>query len=161
MAFLAFQKLRQERRDRRVAELIQQDKEIDNQMQAAAIERAKELDTTVKGKYSIWRKEYENPNSDSTLKLMRDQIIMAKAYASIAKAKNESDLFDSLIKHSRKSQLAIGEANSDAELQPRYCCIKFLLFTFMCWLLVLMWGFCSSPHPVHLIGRKKLVTLCL
>lgn len=111
-------KLRQERRDRRVAELIQQDKEIDNQMQAAAIERAKELDTTVKGKYSIWRKEYENPNSDSTLKLMRDQIIMAKAYASIAKAKNESGLYDSLIKHSRKSQLAIGEANSDAELQP-------------------------------------------
>ncbi|KAJ8572107.1 hypothetical protein K7X08_008618 [Anisodus acutangulus] len=112
------QRLRNERRERRSAELIQQDKEIENQIQDAAIERAKELDTTSKGKYNIWRKEYENPNSDSTLKLMRDQIIMAKAYATIAKAKNEDSLYDSLIKHSRESQLAIGEATSDAELQP-------------------------------------------
>ncbi|KAI8028561.1 putative galacturonosyltransferase 3 [Camellia lanceoleosa] len=110
--------LRQRRRDLRAAELIRQDKEIDNQMHAAVIDRARELDTTVKGKYSIWRKEYENPNSDSTLKLMRDQIIMAKLYASIAKAKNESGLYDSLIKHSRANHYAIGDASSDAELQP-------------------------------------------
>uniref|UniRef100_A0A5B7BPM4 Hexosyltransferase n=1 Tax=Davidia involucrata TaxID=16924 RepID=A0A5B7BPM4_DAVIN len=111
-------RLRQERRNLRTAVLIQQDKQIDNQMQAAAIERAKEFDTTVKGKYSIWRREYENPNSDSTLKLMRDQIIMAKAYANIAKAKNETGLYDALMKHSRESQRAIGEASTDAELQP-------------------------------------------
>lgn len=89
-------------------------------MQEAAIERARELDTTVHGKYGIWRKEYENPNSDSTLKLMRDQIIMARAYATIAKAKNETLLYDSLLKHSRESQHAIGEATSDAELPPRF-----------------------------------------
>ncbi|XP_009623514.1 probable galacturonosyltransferase 3 isoform X1 [Nicotiana tomentosiformis] len=112
------QRLRNERRDRRTAELIQQDKEIENQIQDAAIQRAKELDTTSKGKYNIWRKEYENPNSDSTLKLMRDQIIMARAYATIAKAKNEDALYDSLIQHSRVNQLAIGEATSDAELLP-------------------------------------------
>lgn len=88
-------------------------------MQEAAIERARELDTTVQGKYGIWRKEYENPNSDSTLKLMRDQIIMARAYATIAKAKNETSLYYSLLEHSRESQFAIGEATSDAELQPR------------------------------------------
>ncbi|XP_071921955.1 probable galacturonosyltransferase 3 isoform X1 [Coffea arabica] len=110
--------LRQERRERRTAELIQQNKETDDKMQEAAIERAREFDDTVKGKYSIWRKEYENPNSDSTLKLMRDQIIMARAYATIAKAKNEMVLYDSLIKHSRESQFAIGEATSDVELQP-------------------------------------------
>ncbi|XP_059647377.1 probable galacturonosyltransferase 3 isoform X2 [Cornus florida] len=110
--------LRQERRNLRTAELIRQDKEIDNQMQAAAIERAKELDTTIKGKFSIWRREYENPNSDSTLRLMRDQIIMARAYASVAKAKNETSLYDTLIKHSRESQRAIGDASLDAELQP-------------------------------------------
>ncbi|PSS21816.1 Galacturonosyltransferase [Actinidia chinensis var. chinensis] len=109
--------LRQQRRVLRTAELIREDKELDNQIQAVAIERAKELDTTVKGKYSIWRREYENPNSDATLKLMRDQIIMAKAYASIAKAKNETSLYDSLVKHCRQSQHAIGEAHSDAELQ--------------------------------------------
>lgn len=113
------QKLRLERRERRTLELIQQGKERDSEMNAAAAERARELDTTVMGRYSIWRKEYENPNSDSTLKLMRDQIIMAKAYAKIAKAKNYDSLYDSLLEHSRKSQYAIGEANSDAELQPR------------------------------------------
>lgn len=113
------QALRQERRERRTADLIQQSAEIDNQMQEAAIERARELDTTIHGKYGIWRKEYENPNSDSTLKLMRDQIIMARAYAMIAKAKNETLLYYSLLKHSWESQLAIGEAISDAELPPR------------------------------------------
>ncbi|GFY89749.1 galacturonosyltransferase 3 [Actinidia rufa] len=111
------QMLRQQRRVLRTEELIREDKELDNRMQAIAIERAKELDTTVKGKYSIWRREYENPNSDATLKLMRDQIIMAKAYASIAKAKNENGLYDSLMKHCRENQHAIGEARSDAELQ--------------------------------------------
>nr|GMD39020.1 probable galacturonosyltransferase 3 isoform X1 [Ipomoea batatas] len=110
---------RKERRERRTAELIQQDKEIDNQMQNAAIERAQKLDTTIKGKFNIWRKEYENPNSDSTLKLMRDQIIMARAYATIAKAKNDSTLYNSLMKQSRESQIAMGDASSDAELQPR------------------------------------------
>ena len=58
-------------------------------MQATAeIENLKNMDTVVKGKYCIWRRDFENPYSNSTLKLMRDQIIMAKAYANIAKAKN-------------------------------------------------------------------------
>ncbi|KAM7470986.1 hypothetical protein LguiA_009169 [Lonicera macranthoides] len=110
--------LRQKRRAQRAAELIQIDQATDSQMQEAAIKRSKEFDPNVKGKYSIWRKEYDNPNSDSTLKLMRDQIILAKAYASIARAKNETGLYNSLIKHSRKSQSAIGEASLDAELNP-------------------------------------------
>lgn len=113
--------LRKERRQRRIADLIKQDKETEKQVQEAAIERTRKLDTTVKGKYSIWRKEYENPNSESTVKLMRDQIIMSRAYATIAKAKNESVLYDSLTKHARESQLAIGEASTDAELHARSC----------------------------------------
>ncbi|GMH13501.1 hypothetical protein Nepgr_015342 [Nepenthes gracilis] len=110
--------LRQQRRDIRTAELIQQDKKMNDQMESAAIQRSEGLDTTVKGKYSIWRRDYENPNSDATIKLMRDQVIMAKAYASIAKVKNESDIYDSLMKHSRESVRAIWEANSDAVLLP-------------------------------------------
>lgn len=112
--------MRQERKNLRTAELLSLDKEADNQMAAAAIERSNSLDTTIKGKYSIWRRDYENPNSDSTLKLMRDQIIMAKVYANIAKSKNESSLYNSLMTHSRRSQLVIGEASSDAELHSRY-----------------------------------------
>ncbi|KAL5562343.1 hypothetical protein UlMin_032090 [Ulmus minor] len=115
---LTRQKMRQERRKLRTAELLSQDKEADEQIAVAAIERSENFDTTIKGKYSIWRRDFENPNSDSTLKLIRDQIIMAKAYANIAKSKNDSSLFDTLMMHSRRSQLAIGEASSDAELQP-------------------------------------------
>ena len=115
------QVLRQRRRDLRTAELLRQDKEADKQMQATtAIENLKNMDTAVKGKYSIWRRDFENPNSDSTLKLMRDQVIMAKAYANIAKSKNQSILYNSLLKHVRENLRVIGEANSDAELHPRY-----------------------------------------
>ncbi|KAM4089581.1 hypothetical protein ACB094_07G164000 [Castanea mollissima] len=109
---------RKERRDLRTAQLIQQDKETDNQMAQAAIERSKSLDTTVKRKYNIWRQDFVHPHSDSILKLMQDQMIMAKAYASIAKSKNESELYSALMAHSNASKIAIGEAHSDAELHP-------------------------------------------
>src|ERR1044072_1237970 len=112
--------MRQERRKTRAAELIQQDKETSNRIVSAAIEHSEGFDTTIKGKYSIWRREYESPNSDSTLKLMRDQIIMANAYANIAKSKNKTDIYEALVKHSRDSQQAIGEASSDAELLHGY-----------------------------------------
>lgn len=115
------QVLRKKRSDLRTAELVRQDKEADKLMQATlAIENLKNVDTVVKGKYSIWRRDFENPNSDSTLKLMRDQIIMAKVYANIAKSKNQSVLYNSLLKHVRENLHVIGEANSDAELHPRY-----------------------------------------
>ncbi|XP_031380911.1 probable galacturonosyltransferase 3 isoform X2 [Punica granatum] len=110
--------MRQERRERRTAELIRLDKERDSQMVDAAIERSKNLDTTIQGKYSIWRRDYENPNSDSTVRLMRDQIIMAKAYATIARSKNDTVLYNSLMKHSRENQQIIREASSDADLDP-------------------------------------------
>lgn len=113
------QVLRKKRSDLRTAELVRQDKEADKLMQATlAIENLKNVDTVVKGKYSIWRRDFENPNSDSTLKLMRDQIIMAKVYANIAKSKNQSVLYNSLLKHVRENLHVIGEANSDAELHP-------------------------------------------
>lgn len=108
--------MRQERRKARAAELIQEDKETDNHIVSTAIEHSEGFDTNIKGKYSIWRREYENPNSDSTLKLMRDQITMAKAYANIAKSKNKTVVYEALVKHSRDSQQAIGEARSDTEL---------------------------------------------
>lgn len=129
MTILVLQMLRQNRRKLRTSELIQRDKDMDEQMQEAAIGRSRTLDNLSQGKYSIWRRDYESPNSDSTLKLMRDQIIMAKAYANIAKSNNESTIYDSLMKHSRESQHVIEEANSDAELPQRSTpCFLFLLF---------------------------------
>ena len=109
-------------------------------MAQAAIERSKSLDTTVKRKYNIWRRDFVHPHSDSILKLMQDQMIMAKAYASIAKSKNESELYNALMAHSNASQSAIGEAHSDAELHPRYCCSlsSVLVTRHTCSLLVFM-----------------------
>ena len=60
--------------------------------------------------------EHENPNSDYTLKLTRDHIIMAKAYANIAKSKNETYLYKSLINHLRENWPIVGEANTNSEL---------------------------------------------
>jgi len=120
--------MRQERRKARTAELTQENRETNNRVVSAAIKHTEGFDTTIKGKYSIWRREYENPNSDSTVKLMRDQIIMARAYANIAKSKNKTDLYEALVKHSSDSQLAIGEASSDTELHPGYLCISLVLF---------------------------------
>ncbi|KAJ6369076.1 hypothetical protein OIU78_001444 [Salix suchowensis] len=113
------QRARKDRRVLRTSVLIQQDiGAADNQTEVNAFIWSKSLDTSSKGKYSIWRRDFDSPNSDSTLKLMRDQIIMAKAYANIAKSNNVNTLYNSLMKQSRESQLAIGEAMSDAELHP-------------------------------------------
>ncbi|KAJ0076929.1 hypothetical protein Patl1_35727 [Pistacia atlantica] len=108
---------RQERRELRTAQLIQEDKENDDKIQATAFELSRSLEPGVM-KYSIWRRDFESPNSDSTLKLMRDQIILAKAYAHVALANNESSLYKSLMQHCSESQHAIGDATSDAELHP-------------------------------------------
>ncbi|KAF6148250.1 hypothetical protein GIB67_012025 [Kingdonia uniflora] len=113
------QKLKWERKERRTAELIQQNKEAEHQMQAEAIEPSQNLNTTVRGKYSLWKREYGNPNADSALKLMQDQIIMAETYGSIAKTKNKVSLYDSLMKHIKDNQHTIGEASSDAQLNTR------------------------------------------
>ena len=88
-------------------------------LENAAIERSKSVDTAVLGKYSIWRKENENENADSTVRLMRDQIIMARVYLSISKMKNKLDLFQELQIRLKESQRALGEATSDSDLHQR------------------------------------------
>ncbi|KAL0660602.1 hypothetical protein Bca4012_081187 [Brassica carinata] len=118
-AKLKRQSLRQERRAQRTLELIQQDKESDKQMQEAAIHKSMTFENFLVGKYSIWRRDYESPNADAILKLMRDQIIMAKAYAHIAKSKNASNLYLFLTQQSRENQRVLGKATSDADLPSR------------------------------------------
>ncbi|KAL1190181.1 putative galacturonosyltransferase 3 [Cardamine amara subsp. amara] len=115
-AKLKRQILRQERRGQRTQELIQQEKETDEQMQEAAIEKSMSFENSVIGKYSIWRRDYESPNADAILKLMRDQIIMAKAYANIAKSKNATNLYVFLKQQCRENQHVIGKATFDADL---------------------------------------------
>ncbi|KAJ4727058.1 Hexosyltransferase [Melia azedarach] len=108
--------LRDKRREKRAAELMQQDDEAIVKLENAAIEHSKSVDSSVLGKYSIWRKENENDNSDSTVRLMRDQMIMARVYLSIAKMKNKLDLQQELQTRLKESQRALADATADADL---------------------------------------------
>ncbi|KAF5731682.1 hypothetical protein HS088_TW18G00366 [Tripterygium wilfordii] len=112
----ARRKLRDKRLEKRTAELVQRDDEAIVKLENAAIEHSKYVDTAYLGKYSIWKKENENDNSDSTVRLMRDQIIMAKVYLSIAKAKNKLDLHQALQIRIKATQHSLGEATTDADL---------------------------------------------
>ena len=113
------QQLREKRREKRVAELLKQDDEATARLENAAIERSKLVDGAVLGKYSIWRKEMDSENSDSTVRLMRDQMIMARVYLSIAKMKNKRDLLQDLQTQLKESQRALGESSADSDLHPR------------------------------------------
>lgn len=110
--------LRQKRREKRSTELIQQDEEERVELENAAIKRSKEVDSAVLGKYSIWRRENENENSDSTVRLMRDQLIMARVYSSISQARNNLDLNQELMLRIKECQRALGEAITDSDLPP-------------------------------------------
>lgn len=111
--------MREKRREKRASELLQQDDEATVKLENAAIERSKSVDTAVLGKYSIWRKENENENNDNTVRLMRDQIIMARVYLSIAKMKGKLDLYQELQARLKESQRALGDSSSDADLHQR------------------------------------------
>ncbi|KAI4965625.1 hypothetical protein ZWY2020_051263 [Hordeum vulgare] len=57
---------------------------------------SRNFDNKVKVSYNIWRQEFHHTNTDSTVKLMKDQIIMAKCI--------------------KESKAAIGDAHMDSEL---------------------------------------------
>lgn len=97
--------------------MVKQDDEATLRLETAAIERSKSVDSAVLGKYSIWRKENENENTDSTVRLMRDQIIMARVYISLGTMKNKSELVQELQNRLKESQRALGEATADSDLQ--------------------------------------------
>lgn len=109
--------LREKRREKRAADLIKKDDDVTLRLENAVIERSKSVDSAVLGKYSIWRKENENENSDSTVRLMHDQVIMAKVYVSLATMKNKTDLAKELQNRLKESQRALGDAMADSDLQ--------------------------------------------
>ncbi|KAL3840290.1 hypothetical protein ACJIZ3_024881 [Penstemon smallii] len=116
-AKLARRQLREKRREKRAGDLEKQDVEVIAKLESAAIERSKSVDSAVLGKYSIWRKENENENPDSTVRLIRDQMIMARVYISLARMKNKLDLANELQNRLKESQRSLGEATADSDLQ--------------------------------------------
>lgn len=111
--------MRERKREKRAADIVKRDDDVSVKLENAAIERSKSVDSSVLGKYSVWRKENENDNSDSTVRLMRDQMIMARVYISIATMKNKLDLAHDLQTRLKESQRALGDAGSDADLTRR------------------------------------------
>ncbi|KAK4752290.1 hypothetical protein SAY87_021088 [Trapa incisa] len=115
-AKLTRRQLREKRREKRVAELVRHDDEAAIKLENAAIERSKSVDLAVLGKYSIWRRDIENENSDTTVRFMRDQMIMSRVYLTLAKMKSKLDLFQELQTQIKDSQRVLGEATTDADL---------------------------------------------
>ncbi|XP_060205126.1 polygalacturonate 4-alpha-galacturonosyltransferase-like [Lycium barbarum] len=115
-AILARRQLRERKREKRAATLVKQDDDVTVNLENAALERSNSVDSAVLGKYSIWRKENENENTDSKVRLMRDQMIMARVYISIATMKEKRSLAHELQKQLKESRRALGEAISDADL---------------------------------------------
>ncbi|KAL0314658.1 UNVERIFIED_CONTAM: Polygalacturonate 4-alpha-galacturonosyltransferase [Sesamum angustifolium] len=116
VSLLLCKRLREKRREKRAADLVKQDDEVTLKLENAAIEHSKSVDSAVLGKYSIWRKENENENSDSTVRLIRDQMIMARVYVSLARMKNKLDLVNELQNRLKESQRSLGEAATDTDL---------------------------------------------
>ncbi|CAN6192408.1 unnamed protein product [Urochloa humidicola] len=110
------QVFRRRRKEQRVHELLQMDKKVELEMRNAATNRSRNFDNKVRGSYNIWRQEFRFTNTDSTLRLMKDQIIMAKLYATIALSQKEPDMYALLMKCIKQSQTAIGDALMDSEL---------------------------------------------
>ncbi|KAD4982717.1 hypothetical protein R6Q59_002347 [Mikania micrantha] len=115
-ANLARRQLREKRREKRAADLLKQDDDVIIKLENAAIERSKSVDSAVLGKYSIWRKETDNENIDTTVRLMRDQMIMARVYVSIALMKNKTNLANELQTRIKESQRALGDSTTDNDL---------------------------------------------
>ena len=111
--------MRENRREKRAADLTRQDEEAIMKLENGAIQRSKSVDSAVLGKYNIWRKEHEYDSVDSTVRLIRDQIIMARVYISLAKMKNKLDLLQELQSHLKESQRALGDVTTDADLPRR------------------------------------------
>lgn len=105
-------------------EVVQQDDEALVKLENTGIERSKAVDSAVLGKYSIWRRENENEKADSRVRLMRDQMIMARIYFVLAKSRDKLDLYQELLARLNESQRSLGEATADAELPKRWCLLE-------------------------------------
>lgn len=107
--------MRIERKEKRVTELTQLDEAAALSSEREAVERKKEIDDNVLNKYSIWRQE-NDMESDTLVRLIRDQLIMARVYASLAHSHNLIELQRELNFHIKESRHVLGEANVDADL---------------------------------------------
>jgi alpha-1,4-galacturonosyltransferase len=113
------QQLRHHRQEKRLIELIRQDPDEDKKAEEEAIRKSKAIDTGVDGKYSMWKRD-DVENADSMIRIMRDQLIMARAYAAIAESSNNPRLLRDLKVKIKENQKVLEDANVDSELPSRW-----------------------------------------
>ncbi|KAL0720258.1 hypothetical protein Bca4012_034857 [Brassica carinata] len=88
-------RMRQERREKRAKELMNNDNI--EALEKAAIQRSRSVDSVAPGNYSIWRNDYhKGKNFEDLLRLLKDQIIMVRVYTSLAKMTNNLALHKEL-----------------------------------------------------------------
>lgn len=92
------------------------DDEVFVQLDNADIEHSKAVDSAVLGKYNLWRREYDNEHTDTKIKFMRDQMIMARVYMDLAKSKDMFDMYEELLNQLKESQRVVGKATADTDL---------------------------------------------
>lgn len=114
-AQVARRQRRKERKEKRVTELTQQNEEVAAKLEKEAIERKKDIDGNLLNKYSIWRQDNDD-EPDSVVRLMRDQLIMARVYASLARTPEDAELLRELHSQIKENRRVLGEANVDANL---------------------------------------------
>lgn len=107
--------LRIERKEKRVTELTQHNGVAAANLERETIERKKEIDGDILKKYSIWRQDNDD-ESDFLVRLMRDQVIMARVYSTLAHSQDDADLLRELNLRIKESRRVLGEANIDTDL---------------------------------------------
>ncbi|KAG0585757.1 hypothetical protein M758_2G035000 [Ceratodon purpureus] len=115
-AKIARKERRGKRFENRLTELIHQDEEQSKKLEAEAIRRAKEVEGGMVRPHSVWRPEEVSANSDNIVRVMRDQLIMARAYANIASIHNDIRLVQDLKSHIKENVKLLEDVNVDSEL---------------------------------------------
>ncbi|EFH58323.1 GAUT2/LGT2 [Arabidopsis lyrata subsp. lyrata] len=87
--------VRQEKRLERANELMNDD--TIQKFEKAAMARSRSVDSAPLGNYTIWKNEYRRgKNFEDMLRLMQDQIIMARVYSGLAKMTNNLALHEEI-----------------------------------------------------------------
>ncbi|KAJ0969093.1 hypothetical protein J5N97_021970 [Dioscorea zingiberensis] len=111
------EQLQKLRKTDRISE-VRPDSGVTGRKLLTPVKHSDQFNRTIRGKYSTWRREFDNPHPDSLLIFMKDQIIVARAYHNIARSKKILRLTNLLSKVIKESVRAVREANSDLELHP-------------------------------------------
>ncbi|XP_023640802.1 putative galacturonosyltransferase 2 isoform X1 [Capsella rubella] len=105
-----------ERRVKRADELRNDD--TVHKFEKAAIARSRSLHSPPLGNYTIWKNEYQIGNNfEDMLRLMQDQIIMARVYSGLARMTNNLALHEEL--ETQLAKIALEEESSDTDQLQR------------------------------------------